>query len=134
MILCRGRKLGTFCAAAENSFCFLLFISFLHFKIVFVYFDATTYRTRSSIQIYTTLVVTWRSQLLGLSPHLIDYTVGYHRLRLLFILNSPASSTISVNKNPASSSAIPSTRCSGRNLSRILSNYIRKVDQYEHQS
>ena len=92
IILCRGRNLGTFCTVAENSFwlgftnslpgqkfghflcrgrefiLFYLFISFLHFKIVFVYFDATTYRTRSSIQIYTTLVVTWRSQLPGLSP------------------------------------------------------------------
>ena len=38
MISAATENLGTFRATAENSLCFLLFISFLHFKIVFVYF------------------------------------------------------------------------------------------------
>ena len=39
------------------SFCFYLFISFLHFKIVFVYFYATAYRTRSCIHKITCLTI-----------------------------------------------------------------------------
>ena len=144
MILCRGRNLDTFCAAAENSFCFLLFIYFLNFKIVFVYFYATTYHTRSCIHKIICLTIEHTNiynfdsymeiTITGTNPRLFDYTTVDHRLLLLFTLNSPASSIICVNKNPASSSAIASMRCCGRSRSRIHSNYKRKGDQYEYQS
>ena len=50
--------------------------------------------------------------IIGTRARLFNYTVGDHQR--LFTLNSPTSSIISFIKNPASSSAIATTRCSGR--------------------
>ena len=141
MILCRGRNWGTFmCRGREFIlFSFIYFFSSFQnsFRIFLRYHIPYTFEQRCltiehtniyNVDSYVEFTIT------GTKPHLFDYTAGDHRLRLLFTLNSPASSIISVIKNPASSSTIASTRCSGRSRSRILLNYIRKGDQYEHQS